>query len=385
MKILFISFDADPPYMGGTATVVNVIAKELQNRGHIVFLGYSDKSEHPSVFFNKKVNLASETEIKSFVERYTIDVIYNTQAIGTDWNIIKEYFPKAKIVSAYHNKPLLRYFHLESLLNIVYDSSNLLYKFYTLCKIPLLPFWKLKTQRRERKEFLEMYDNSDKIQLLSENFYPCLKNILLKASLEKLVAIGNPIVYDSIFPKEEIGTKEKKVIVVCSTNYQKRAYLMIKIWAEIEKDARFKDWSFDFVGGGEGFGQILKLSRKLNLQRISFVGYQKPLEYYHKGSIFMMTSRYEGWPMVLMEAMQMGVVPVVYDSFESLSEIVTDGFNGLVIPNNRQSIFVKRMKDLMLNDNLRREIAINAIESCQRYTIEKIIDKYELLFEKLLK
>lgn len=96
MNILFISFDADPPHMGGTATVVNVIAREFQNRGHEVFLGFYTKSEHPSVFFSKKVNLASETEIKSFVERYSIDVIYNTQAIGTNWNILKEYFPNRK-------------------------------------------------------------------------------------------------------------------------------------------------------------------------------------------------------------------------------------------------------------------------------------------------
>jgi len=48
----------------------------------------------------------------------------------------------------------------------------------------------------------------------------------------------------------------------------------------------------------------------------------------------MMTSRFEGWPMVLMEAMQMGVVPVVYNSFESLSDIVVDGENGYIIPNN---------------------------------------------------
>lgn len=385
MNILFISFDADPPHMGGTATVVNVIAREFQNRGHEVFLGFYTKSEHPSVFFSKKVNLASETEIKSFVERYSIDVIYNTQAIGTNWNILKEYFPNAKIVSAYHNKPLLRYFHLESLLNIFYESNNAFYKFYTLCKIPLLPFWKLRSQRREQIEFQKMYANSDKIQLLSEKFYPNFLKILPDASIKKLVAIGNPIVYNALYPQNKLCDKEKKVIVVCSTNYQKRAYLMIKIWACIEKDARFNDWTFDFVGGGEGFGRILELSRRLKLQRINFVGYQQPLDYYYKGSIFMMTSRYEGWPMVLMEAMQMGVVPVVYNSFESLSDIVTEGFNGFVVQNNKQNIFVEKMKRLMLDDTLRQEMAEHAMESCQRYTIEKIVNRYESLFNDLIK
>ena len=99
----------------------------------------------------------------------------------------------------------------------------------------------------------------------------------------------------------------------------------------------------------------------------------------------MMTSRYEGWPMVLMEAMQMGVVPVVYNSFESLSDIVTEGFNGFVVQNNKHSIFVEKMKCLMLDDTLRQEMAEHAMESCQRYTIEKIVNRYESLFNDLIK
>ena len=170
-----------------------------------------------------------------------------------------------------------------------------------------------------------MQKHSDKIQLLSSKFIPAFKKILPNISDRQLIAIGNPLVFNTTYNIGSIIEKKKKIIVVCSTNYVKRVHLMIEIWNEIEKDNRFNDWSFDFVGGGEGFKHIIQMAKKL--KRIKFVGYQQPEEYYRQSSIFMMTSRFEGWPMVLMEAMQMGVVPIVFNSFESLTDIIVEKEN----------------------------------------------------------
>lgn len=197
------------------------------------------------------------------------------------------------------------------------------------------------------KQYKNMEKYSDKIQLLSPQFIPVFKKILPNISNNKLIAIENPIVFNTTYPVENISSKQKRIVVVCSTNYQKRAYLMIKIWNEIEKDGHFDDWSFDFVGGGEGFKHITQMAIKLKLKRIHFVGYQQPENYYRQGSIFLMTSRFEGWPMVLMEAMQMGVVPIVFNSFESLTDIITDKENGFIIPNNNIKYFVERLKTLI--------------------------------------
>lgn len=384
MNILFISFDADPPYMGGTATVINVLAKAFQQRGHFVALGYFENSEHPSLFFRNKIklNVTNRAEIEVFLLQHKFDIIYNTLAMNTDFLFLKS-FPigKCKIISAYHNKPHLRFLPLEPLMNIYHSSKNPLYKLYTLAKIPLLPFWKYQSQKRERLKYAEMVENSDKVQLLSEKFYPAFLNILPHTPANKLVAIGNPIVFNGFYPVDKLEEKDKKVIVVCSVNYQKRANLMIKIWSEIEKDESFAEWSFDFIGGGDGFERIIKLSKKLGLKRIKFLGYQQPETFYKNASIFLMTSRYEGWPMVLMEAMQMGVIPVVFDSFESLSDIVDSGKNGLIVKNNDMGSFVDSLKKLMKRDELRLELAKNAINSSQNFTVEKVIEKYLNVFE----
>ena len=97
----------------------------------------------------------------------------------------------------------------------------------------------------------------------------------------------------------------------------------------------------------------------------------------------MMASRYEGWPMVLMEAMQMGVVPVVFNSFESLTDIIDDNENGCIVTDNEIDGFVNRMKWLMKNDEPRLRLAANAIRSCDRFTVEKVSGKYLELFESL--
>lgn len=386
MNILFISFDADPPYMGGTSTVVNVLAKAFMAEGHFCALGYMDDSDHPSVFFKNKIKLVKENRVETefFFNKFKFDIIYNTQAINTDFDFLKSLkLNDCKIVSAYHNRPQLRYLPFESLMDLYYESNNFFYKLYTLSKIPVLPLWKYKSQRRQRIAFQKMVDNSDKVQVLSSNFIPVFLKIVPKTNSDKLIAIENPIVFDTVYPIANLPKKHKKVLVVCSVNYQKRAYVMIKIWAELEKDTRLQDWSFDFVGGGNGFERLKKQAKDLKLERINFLGYQSPEKYYLDSSIFMMTSRFEGWPMVLMESMQMGVVPVVYNSFESLPDIIDDSENGFIIPNNDFVFFVKQMKYLMLNDLNRKNMASKAITSCSRFTPEIISKKYFNIFNSI--
>lgn len=91
MNILIISFDADPPYMGGTATVAHVLAKGFMGKGHFCALGYMDESDHPSVFFEHKVKLVSEkrTEAEAFFKKHTFDIILDQLAIATDYEFLK--------------------------------------------------------------------------------------------------------------------------------------------------------------------------------------------------------------------------------------------------------------------------------------------------------
>ena len=138
------------------------------------------------------------------------------------------------------------------------------------------------------------------------------------------------------------------------------------------------------VGDGSAMGFYKYLVKKWNLKRVVFTGHQNPLEYYRSASVFLMTSSFEGWPMTLMEASQMGVPTVAFESFGALRDIIEDGYNGKIVPNNNINAFYEALAELMSNDDQRRQMCRNTIEKCREFEIKKIIGKWEELFGKLL-
>lgn len=68
-----------------------------------------------------------------------------------------------------------------------------------------------------------------------------------------------------------------------------------------------------------------KQVRELKLRNVSFEGFQNPKEYYERASILLLTSEFEGFPLVLPECMSFGVIPAVYGSYSAVYDIVEDG------------------------------------------------------------
>lgn len=85
------------------------------------------------------------------------------------------------------------------------------------------------------------------------------------------------------------------------------------------------------MGIGSDLDSYKQYVRKHQLKQVSFRGLQVPEEYYRQASIFMMTSKSEGWGLTLTEAQQYGCVPIAFDTYASLHEIITDRFNGFII------------------------------------------------------
>lgn len=385
MNILIISFDADPPHYGGVATMTNLLAQEFIKRGHTCCLGYTEKSEYPSSFFKDKILLSWDNvhTIKEYATSHQFDIILS-QFISIDYKLISLLkVPKTKVISVYHSRPMLHGLQLAGLLNIIEKSNNWLYKLYTAAKIPLLPIYKIIGKHKEKRSFYNAYQYSDKLVLLSKYFFPALKKILPHADIQKIAFIGNPVVFDECYPIEDLNEKKKKILVVCSVVKIKRIPIILKIWQAIENDPAYDDWSFTFVGNGNQFNQIIEKAQKMQLKRITFTGFASPLPYYKESSIMLMTSQYEGWPMVLMEGQQMGVVPICYNSFESLQEIIDHEQNGIIIPNNNINTFITKLKYLMSNHKERNIMARNAISSSQKHSKANTIEKYLYIFNNL--
>ena len=389
MNILFISFDADPPNMGGAATVINIIAKYFLNKGHRIFLGYIIKSNTPSIFFKEKIFIhkSNKIEVEKFFNQNKIDIIYNVCGQDIDWNFYRKFKGNAKEIVAIHGRPQTRIWELETVWNFFKEAKNPIKKIHKLLWIASLPITNYIRNWREKRYFIDLYRYSDKVMFLSMKYLPLFEKIInnYPIDLNKITAIPNPLVFNEKFSISDYDLKEKRVLVVSSICALKRIDLILKIWSKIEQDEKYNEWRFDLVGDGAALDKYKLLSKKLGIKRITFYGKQNPISYYRRSSIFLMTSRTEGWPMVLMESMQMGVIPIVYNSFEALEEIIEDGKNGFIIENNNEKQFIDKLKSLLENKSLRKEIANNAILSSSRFDIDIIGKKYEELFLTLCK
>lgn len=125
-----------------------------------------------------------------------------------------------------------------------------------------------------------------------------------------------------INPKVDI--KNKKIIAMGRLNNQKGFDLLIEAWSKLESD--FKDWEVNIFGDGALKEQLQKQIDNKNLKKIFLRGYSKDVaKDMADASIFVLTSRYEGFGLVLLEAQALGLPCVSFDCKEGPSEIIDDG------------------------------------------------------------
>ena len=124
---------------------------------------------------------------------------------------------------------------------------------------------------------------------------------------------------------------------------------------------------------------------QLHFPNVVFEGVQKELiPCYSKASIFMMTSAHEGFGITLTEAQQMGVVPMAFKSYASLTDIIMDGQNGYVITDGDTQAYAHQLAHLMRHTDLRVSMAQHGLKDCQRFASKPITDKWFSLFQELM-
>lgn len=143
-------------------------------------------------------------------------------------------------------------------------------------------------------------------------------------------------------------------------------------------------WNLKILGKGEDLDYYKWLMKKWRVSDVSFEGQQDPISYYKEASIFMMTSSCEGLPMTILEARQCGCVPIVFDTFSSLPDIVTDEEDGFVVEEGNEQQYVTRLTELMNNESLRRRMLENAQHSCQPFSPQTVTAQWDTLFKELI-
>lgn len=232
-----------------------------------------------------------------------------------------------------------------------------------------------------------VYRHTDLYQVLSPSYIPLFSNFTGIKHPVHLMVQTNPVTLDSSDFVYSFPKKQKEIIYLGRIDYnQKRVYRVIDTWAKLE--AKFPDWKLTIVGDGVERENVEKQVVDYGLQRVFFEGFQQPKSYYERASILLLTSEYEGFPLVLAECMSFGVIPAVYNSYSAVGDIIADGKDGIVIPYHTDGYkadeAASMLSGIMEDDGKRDAMALAAIEKSKNYSVEKIYNEWMETFKSLL-
>lgn len=199
--------------------------------------------------------------------------------------------------------------------------------------------------------------------------------------LDNIKVIPNPMPFES---EERSKLSSKIALVVGKQSYQKGYERLLEIWKLVAE--KHPDWKLEVYGKLDP-----SLNLDLNSEQLGIsdkVGFYPPIknihEKYKEASIYLMTSRYEGFGMVLIEAMSMGVPCISFDCPYGPSDIIANNKDGFVIKNGDIQGFANAVIKLIEQDDLRQTMGSNAAENVKKYHIDVIGKQWDSLFTELM-
>jgi len=149
--------------------------------------------------------------------------------------------------------------------------------------------------------------------------------------------------------------------------------------------AAYPDWQLHIYGKGQQRRALSRLIRQRRLtDQVQLKGYKPNLrEVFSGASVYAMTSRYEGFPMVLLEAMSVGLPLVSFDCPTGPAEMIDDGRNGRLVPDGEVTAFTNALAELMADAELRRRMGVVGRRTVEQYTVNAVGARWERLFDEL--
>ena len=384
MNILFYFIRQINPQCGGTERVADNVAHGLRSRGHNIYYMSNDRVPGDydiPCFFLPELGVTEKniSFLRHFILEYKIDVIINEAGNCEEVYLFsKEHLHNVKIITELHFCPTqsFRYYYKSLYLPIAIRKPKS--SVINIIKWLRSPYQKAKLLRNTGIRYKYMYENSDKVILLSPSYISEYAEMACLNDISKLQAVFNPNTFN---PSESPLKKEKVVLSIGRLQYsQKRIDLLLDIWKLVYTN--HKDWTLEICGDGEHKEALEQYVEQNYIQGVKFKGNVTPQRYYERASIMCMTSLYEGTPMVIIESMQCKCVPIVYDTYSAAKDLIADGETGFIIPPFDKQLYAKRLSQLMDDEDMRQQMADKAIASTNRFDTDRIIDEWELLIKQ---
>lgn len=171
---------------------------------------------------------------------------------------------------------------------------------------------------------------------------------------------------------EQPPVKKKEVLFLGRLNLtEKRPDRLLKIWSKVSNS--HPDWKLKFVGNGPNEDRLRQIAKKLNIEKsVEFCGYSlDPSSHLASASILCLTSEYEGFGLVLVEAMQYSTVPMAFNCANGVDMLLQEG-RGVPIPMHRINKYARELSRLMDSSDLRGKISKASADFPTTFDPEKI-------------
>lgn len=390
MNLLFISDNPPSPLLGGIERVTDVLASALSSRGHKICCVYDSSCQRsmngptPTYMTLYPVDFDAEDgvfKITDIINEQHIDAIINQKETLRVLKIVKQLRKHTAVCSVLHNMPFPTYGR-ERQYKILTRPTTIKGKLIRLATILYPRIYRIANLRHNFQKYKEMLDSSDKLLLLSERFISRMTTYMGEETADKISFINNPNSFQSSAP--DLSKKEKLIIWVGRIeDPQKNIGAFLNVWKDFS--LIHPDWKAIIVGDGSHRNHFEKKAKKMNLSNLSFAGSQKDVDkFYTRATFLCLTSMYEGWGMVLPEAMAHGCIPAAFNSYDAVFDIIEDNKSGLIINQDMPQEMSHRLDEICEDSELLKDMAACAQKSIERFSSDRIAAHWEDILEEVI-
>ncbi len=356
LKILFLGGNFNNT--GGTERVGSLVANGLSEAGYEIILASMSCGDKPFFTLNKEVKVISLFNSPGRTLYRTPSLIYKIR------RLLKE--EKIDVL-------------------VVVETMSVLFTLPAVIGLPVKHIcWEHfnfnndlgKKGRRLARQLAARY--CDAVVTLTERD----KEYWLKGTRHKnqVTAIVNPCP----FPVQRNDySKHSKVVLAVGRLVNIKGYdLLLQAWLDFVKDT--PDWKLKIVGEGEDREDLTKFIEDNDLTgSVELVGSTDNVQkYYEQAAIFCLSSRFEGFPMVLLETLSFGLPVVSFDCDTGPAEIL-DGTGSILVKPYDTKLLSNRLSELVANVYLRENISVASKEKAKQYQLDKIIESWVELIERI--
>lgn len=360
---------------GGMERIVIKKANWLAKNGYDVTIVTTDQNSRPDYF--KLVN----------VRRVDLDISYSqNQSINPFIKYIKRRY------KIYRHKKLLSSYLKSERADIVISTFGNEVEFLTkikdgskkIAEIHFSRWFRLQFNRKGIWKYIDRYLTHNDYKFLKEyDKFICLTHEDYNnwGYLPNIEVIPNFIENISLTPAQ---LENESLIAVGRLTYQKGYDYMIKAWRIVTHE--YPKWKLSIYGDGELYNSLNRLIEQLGL--LDSVKINKPIsnidEEYRKQSGLILTSHYEGLPMVILEAMSEGLPIVSFACQCGPRDIIVNGVNGFLVEEGNVNLLADKIKLLISSKDLRKKLGKNSLTQAANYLDSKIMPLWEDLFKRVL-